>query len=297
VFQQLKTPILNKIPMTRVKLFIAWILYLLAHTTLRKNNCRIRRKGVAYDVDISEGVDLSLFLFGNFQGHITNNRYFTLKDDAVIFDVGANIGSMALRFAQHASRGHVYAFEPTDFAFRKFLNNLALNPHLAKRITPVQLFLSDQTKSDHKIQAYASWKVDGSISNTHPMHGGAIKPAKSVPAVTLDDYCLKHKIHKIDLIKIDTDGHEFSILNGATQTVEKSLPYIIFEIGLYVLKEQNITFERIYAYFANYDYYLLNAKNGKQITLQNYSYRIPKRSTTDLLAVPVKQSPNRKKYF
>jgi FkbM family methyltransferase len=272
--------------MTRVKLFIARVLYLLLHTILRKNNHLIRRKGIVYDVDLSEGVELSLFLFGNFQDHVTSKKYFTIKDDAVIFDVGANIGSMAFRFAQYAPQGHVYAFEPTDFAFRKLLNNLALNPHLAKRITPVQLFLSDQTKSDHQIQAYASWKVDGSISNTHPIHGGAIKTAKSVPAVTLDDYCLKHRIHKIDLIKIDTDGHELRVLSGASRTVEKSLPYIVFEIGLYVLIEQNIAFEQIYAYFAGYDYYLLNAKDGKQITLQNYTYRIPKRSTTDIIAVP-----------
>ncbi len=99
--------------MTRVKIFIARILYLLLHTILRKNNRLIRRNNVVYEVDLSEGVDLSLFLFGNFQGHVTNKKYFTLKDDAVIFDVGANIGSMAFRFAQQAPQGRVYAFEPT----------------------------------------------------------------------------------------------------------------------------------------------------------------------------------------
>ena len=276
--------------MTRVKIFIARILYLLLHTILRKNNRLIRRNNVVYEVDLSEGVDLSLFLFGNFQGHVTNKKYFTLKDDAVIFDVGANIGSMAFRFAQQAPQGRVYAFEPTDFAYRKLLTNLSLNPHLAKRIIPVQLFLSDQTKSDHQISAYASWKVDGSASNTHPLHGGAIKSAKSVPAVTLDDYCLENRIHGVDLIKIDTDGHEFRVLRGASRIVEKSLPYIIFEIGLYVLKEQNIGFEQIYTYFTNYDYYLLNVKGGNQITLQNFTYQIPKRSTIDILAVPQKRS-------
>jgi FkbM family methyltransferase len=287
---QLKTAVLSKIPLTRVKLFIARILYLLLHTLLRKDNHLIRRKGVVYQVDLSEGIDLSLFLFGNFQDHVTNQKYVQLKDDAVIFDVGANIGSMAFRFAEQVPRGHVYAFEPTDFAFRKLLNNLALNPHLAGVVTPVQLFLSDQKKSDHEIQAYASWKVDGSASNTHPIHGGAIKFAHSVPAVTLDDYCLTNRIHRVDLIKIDTDGHEFSVLQGGRRVVEKNRPHIIFEIGLYVLEEQNIEFEQIYTYFAGYDYYLLNAKSGQQVTLQNFSYRIPGRSTTDIVAVPPKKS-------
>lgn len=285
-----KTAILDRIPMTRVKLFIARILYLFLHMLLRENNHLIRRKGISYQVDLSEGVDLSLFLFGNFQNHVTNLKYVQLKDDAVVFDVGANIGSMAFRFAQKVPRGHVYAFEPTDFAFNKLLKNLALNPHFAKRITPVQLFLSDQTKSDHQMQAYASWKVDGNASQTHPLHGGAVKSAPSVPAVTLDDYCLTNRIQRVDLIKIDTDGHEFGVLRGARRTVEKNRPYIIFEIGLYVLKEQNIEFEQIYTYFSGYDYDLLSVKGGQQITLQNFSYRIPGRSTTDVVAVPAQQS-------
>ncbi len=276
--------------MTKVKLFIARILYLLVHTLLGKDKHLIRRKGVVYQVDLSEGVDLSLFLFGNFQNHVSNQKYVKLKNDAVIFDVGANIGSMAFRFARQVPQGQVYAFEPTDFAFSKLLKNIALNPNLAKVIIPVQLFLSDQTKSDHKIQAYASWKVDGSASNTHPLHGGAIKSAQSVPAVTLDDYCLTNRIDRVDLIKIDTDGHEFSVLRGARRTIEKNRPYIIFEIGLYLLEEQNIEFEQIYTYFVGYGYDLLNAKDGQQVTLQNFSYRIPKRSTTDIVAIPPKQS-------
>jgi FkbM family methyltransferase len=283
---QLKTSILNKIPMTRVKLFIARILYLFVHMLLRNNVHRIRRKGIVYQVDLSEGVDLSLFLFGSFQDHVTSQKYVQLEDDAFIFDVGANIGGMALKFAQQVPRGHVYAFEPTDFAFSKLLNNLSLNPHLAKTITPVQLFLSDQTTPRHQIQAYASWKVDGSASNAHRLHGGTLKSARSVAAVTLDDYCANNGIDRVDLIKIDTDGHELSVLKGAWRTVAKNRPYIIFEIGLYVLQEQHIAFEQIYAYFAEYGYHLLDTRGGRRINLQNFSYRIPERSTTDIVAVP-----------
>ena len=287
---QLKTSILNKIPMTRVKLFIARILYLLLRTILRQDHHLIRRRGVVYQVDLSEGVDLSLFLFGNFQGHITNQKYVQLKDDAVICDVGANIGGMSFRFAQQVPRGHVYAFEPTDFAFRKLLKNLSLNPKLAKVITPIQLFLSDQTKCNHQMQAYASWKVDGSASNVHPLHGGAIKSALEIPAMTLDDFCTTNKIQRVDLIKIDTDGHEFGVLKGARRTVEKNRPYIIFEIGLYVLQEQNIEFEQIHAYFGEFDYCLFDAKSGQKVSLQNFNYRIPRRSTIDIVAVPPRQS-------
>lgn len=272
--------------MTRVKIGIARILYHFFRAFLRKDRHRVRRGGVFYEVDLSEGIDLSLFLFGNFQNYVTQSKYFSINDDAIIFDIGANIGSMTFRYAQMAPNGHVFAFEPTDYAFKKLKKNLSLNSNLAQRITPIQLFLSDRTYSDHQIEAYASWKVDGSAENPHPLHGGSIQTAGAVPAVTLDDFCKENSIQSIDLIKIDTDGHELQVLRGAKKSIKAFTPYVIFEIGLYVMQEQEIEFEQFYSYFTNYGYYMLNAKNGKTITLQNFSAQIPLRSTTDIIAKP-----------
>ncbi len=274
--------------MTRVRLVLARVLYRFLRTILRRDHYIIRRKGISYAVDLSEGIDLSLFIFGNFQKHVIRNKYVTLEDDAIIFDIGANIGSMALPFAKLASRGRVYAFEPTEYAFNKLLKNLSLNRNLAERITPVQLFLSDQTQFEHQIKAYASWPINGSASKTHPLHGGLIKNAASVPAATLDDYCERNDIETIHLIKIDTDGHELKVLKGACETLKKCRPFIVFEIGLYVMEEQQIEFDDFYTYLNRLGYSLLNAKNGKAITLRNFSKQIPSRSTTDIIAVPPK---------
>jgi len=282
------TQVLKKIPMTRVRLSVAHALYSLFRVLLGKNKRIIQRSGIFYEVDLSEGIDLSLFLFGNFQSYVIQNKYCSLEKDAVVFDVGANVGSMALRFAQGASEGQVYAFEPTDYAFKKLQRNLSLNPILAERISPVQQFLSDQTKPDPQIQAYASWKVDGSAKNSHPLHGGTIKPADSVPAITLDQFYVRNHIQRLDLIKIDTDGHEYKVLKGARETIKKYLPFVIFEIGGYVLKEQELEFEAFLAYFESLGYSLLNTKNGKKINLQNFSNQIPLRATTDIIAIPPK---------
>jgi len=279
----------HRIPLTRVKLFIARMTYLVLHHILRRDDYLIRRKGVKYAVDLSEGIDLSLYLFGNFQNYIIHNKALNIPEDAVILDIGANIGSMTFRFAQRAPGGHVFAFEPTIYAFDKLMRNIALNPDLAQRITPVQTFLSDQSRADHGILAYASWKVDGSASQKHPVHGGTIKAADSIPATTVDGYCRKHAVARVDLIKIDTDGHEFRILKGGLKTIERNLPYLIFEIGLYVLKEHQITFEQYFEYLSAFGYKLINAKNGGVITLENFTRQIPWQSTTDIIGIP----PNR----
>ncbi len=288
---------LGRIPMTRVRLLIAQVLYRLLHSILREDIHLIRRKGVCYEVDLAEGVDLSLFLLGRFQGHIANNKYLSFADDAIILDVGANFGSMTFRFAQLAPQGHVYAFEPTDYAFKKLLTNLSLNPALAPRVTAVQTFVSDETKTEHQLSAYASWKVDGSASQAHPWHGGTIKSAESVPTVTIDDFCLQKGIQKVDLVKIDTDGHELLVLKGAARILEESQPFIVFEAGLYIMQERGTSFEEYYSYLTSYHYHLFNAKNDKKITLGNFADQIPMRSTTDIVAVPQKPRPIQKEYL
>jgi len=286
MYDKKQIPMLNRLPATRIKLVIARVLYRMLSILLCKVQRYIRRDGINYKVDLTEGIDFSIFLFGNFQRYITKNRYFSLRDDAIIFDIGANIGSMTLKFAQLAQKGCVYAFEPTHYAFNKLLTNIELNPELSRCIVPIQLFVSEHSEIKHKIKAYSSWRIDGKYTNAHPLHGGIIKPAESVPAITIDDFCREREIPRIDLIKIDTDGFEYSILRGAQKSLEKFLPYIIFEIGIYVMEEKGISFEQYYDYLSSFGYTLINAKNGKTITIKNFRNQIPLRSTTDIIAIP-----------
>jgi len=280
---------LYRIPLTRVKLFIAKNLYCILKIFLTTDHHLVQRKGISYEIDLSEGIDLSLFLFGSFQNNIVQNKYFSLPSNAVVFDIGANVGSMALTFAKIIPNGCIYAFEPTDYAFNKLLCNISLNPEIAKRIIPFQLFLSDKTQKNHQIEAYSSWKIDGTSFNTHPVHGGITQPAKSIPSIMVDEFCTKNEITRLDLIKIDTDGHELQVLAGARKTIKKYKPYVIFEVGQYIIEEYDIKFEQYLNYFSSFGYTLLNNKSGRKITLENFHTQIPKRYTTDIIAVPLKR--------
>jgi FkbM family methyltransferase len=279
-------PILNRLPLTRIRIFIAQVLYRILHFILRRDIRRVRRGDVSYELDLSEGIDLSIFLFGSFQRYVIGEKFFKLQDNAVVLDVGANIGSMTLQFARMVPKGHVYAFEPTNYAYAKMIRNLALNQELAKRITPVKSFVSSRTETISSINAYASWKVDGTPSIKHPLHGGIFQPAESTPSMTLDDFCGMQKLSNVDLIKIDTDGHELPVLEGASETIKKFRPHIVFEIGLYVLKEQGIHFGRYLDIFSSFAYTLIDSKNGKRISKENFHEIIPLRSTTDIIALP-----------
>jgi FkbM family methyltransferase len=247
----------------------------------------IERNGIKYEVDLSEGIELSLYLFGNFQEHVINNSFYALKKSDVVFDIGTNVGLMTLQFAQLVPEGKVYSFEPTHYALQRLKRNLELNPELAKRVEVTNTFISAKSETAPNIVAFSSWKVNGeSDSSNHPVHLGTPKSTEGVPSITLDDFVKMKNIGRINFIKIDTDGHEYEVFQGARETLRKLRPFVVFEIGLYVLEEKKIDYNFYDNYFKELNYSLYDTKSKKKITLSNYKSYIPNKGSTDLIAVP-----------
>jgi FkbM family methyltransferase len=272
---------------TKIKIRIARILNLIVTFFVGKDKKVINRNNINYEVDISEGIDLSLFLFGNFQQHIINNKHIQIKSDDVILDIGANVGCICLEFAKKVPHGKVYAFEPTYYALKKLTKNLALNPALSERITVIQSFVSDESKQQPKITAYSSWKVDGKRSKEdHQIHFGTPKNTYRIPSISLNDFFQQQQINKLNLIKIDTDGHEYEIFKGAEDIIRRFRPVIIFEICIYLMEEKGINFDFYETFFRNLNYSLIECKTNKIVDSSNYRKYIPKNGGTDLIALP-----------
>ncbi len=272
------------IKITRIKLFIAKVLYLITKLFYKNDIQIIIRNGIKFEVDLREGIDLHLFIFGSFQKHVYENKYIKLQENNVVFDVGANFGLMTLLFTSKVKDGHVHSFEPTDYALKKFHRNIELNPDLKSKITINHMFVSSSSKKSANIDAYSSWPVTGS-QNKHKIHGGVLQETLNIPSITIDDYCEQNQINKLDFIKIDTDGHELDVLNGAKESIHNFKPQIIFELGIYVMDERGINFEEYSDFFENVNYKLLTIK-GKEITLANYKKHVHQYGTIDIIAIP-----------
>lgn len=272
---------------TRMRVAGAKLLYRLARLTSGSQRKLIKRGGITFEVDLAEGLDLSLYLFGNFQKHVTKNAWAKLAPDATVIDVGANFGVMTLQFAQSCPKGKVIAFEPTHYALERLRRNLDLNPALASRVEVIQSFVSDKSERQPELVAYASWRVDGlATGREHPVHIGTPHSTDGVPSLTLDEVVSSRKLRRVDLIKIDVDGDELGVLRGARQTICDFKPVVIFEIGLYCLEERAISFLDFSAYFSELGYKLYDTKTSKLVTASNYKEIIPPQATTDLAAVP-----------
>lgn len=245
---------------------------------------RISRGGLNFEIDLNEGIEFHLFLFGNFQKHVIENNVLNLPSNGVILDVGANTGIMTLFFAKKVPQGTVHSFEPTDYAFNKMQNNLRLNPKYQNSITTTQAFVSSANEQDHGLSAYSSWPLK-SEGAKHDIHGGVVKSAQDVPSITLDQYCEDHKLDRVNLIKIDTDGHEYEVLNGMEQVLSDCRPQVIFEIGIYVMQERGLSFGHYSSFFERFDYQLLTTQ-GDRVNLENHRDFIPQYGTIDLIAIP-----------
>ncbi len=278
---------LNKLPLTKIKITIAKVMYKLLKPFLTsKELVVVKRNGINYELDLTEGIDFSLFLFGNFQRHVTNSKHLKIPGDALILDIGGNFGVMALQYAQKAPQGEVISFEPTHYAISRFKRNLELNPDLSGRIKIINSFVSCVKSDEPDIKAYSSWKIDGKKEEKHPVHWGTEKPTSGVGSIILDEFCDEFGIKKIDLIKVDTDGHEFEIFKGAKKAISKYQPQIVFEVGKYVMIDKGIDFMFYLDYFSELNYELIDTKTNKKITETNWNKIIPDLGTTDVIAIP-----------
>ncbi len=229
----------------------------------------VRRGGICWDLDLSEGIDFSIYLLGAFEPGTAKTLQELVKPGDVVFDIGANIGAHTLRLAQSVGpAGKVYAFEPADFAFAKLKRNLALNPELELRTSPQQLLLAATLSQEVEHEIYASWPL-GTVDSVHPKHRGRLVSTKHAVVETLDGFAEKHGIARLDLIKMDVDGHELSVLRGGLQTLLRFHPVLVMEMSPYVHLEQHSSFAEFVELLKSAGYSLRNADNGMLVPLDD----------------------------
>jgi FkbM family methyltransferase len=148
----------------------------------------------------------------------------------ILFDAGANRGSY-IRLAQNVLSNRqivIHAFEPSEAAFSALSAEFAPD----SRIVLNNLALGSEAAS---MNLY--YDVPGSeLSSLYPRdiahHGIQMIGKEFVRVETLDAYCQAHNITRIDLLKLDVEGHELEVLRGAAQMFErKQIAQVGFEFG------------------------------------------------------------------
>lgn len=169
---------------------------------------------------------------------------------SVMFDVGANIGQTCLQMNRHFQSTAIHAFEPVASTFEKLLANTTGFPCIHSH----QIALSNTTGSGR-----ISIEENDQLSRLVCAHGLPLDESKleSVPLVTIDDFCERHGVTSIDVLKIDTEGHEMQVLQGAEQMLRRRAVAFIFAETCF-----NVS-DKAHTYFPDLFHHLL----GKGFTL------------------------------
>jgi len=189
----------------------------------------VTRRGIRWDLDLSEGIDFAIYLMGGFELRTLRLYKQLVSPRAIVLDVGANIGAHTLPLAKLVGpNGRVIAFEPTKFAFDKLGRNLALNPSLAARVTPFQMALLASENAEIPASIYSSWPLGG-VTGLHEVHGGRLCSTEGAHAATLDQVVDSLGLTRLDFIKLDVDGHEPAVIRGAARSLTRFHPTILME--------------------------------------------------------------------
>ena len=273
---------------TRFRVSCARFLYRLLNFCGFEDTRIVNRKGVRYELDLQEGIDLHIFLAGSFQKHVIKaaKERLDIQAELTFIDVGANIGAISLQLASVFPESTILAVEPTEFAVSKFRRNLLLNPSITSRVKVFQAYVSDRIEDEMPRSIYSSWSlVPCEGEQRHPVHLGVAKHC-TVPTITIDHIVRNENLSRLDLVKIDTDGHELEVLSGALNALKTFRPIVIFELALHELQSRGQCFSEFMAFFEQLNYLLFDAVSGNRIDRGNVEAIVPLKGGIDVVALP-----------
>lgn len=145
-------------------------------------------------------------------------------------DIGSNTGYYSLLGATLNKKINIHAFEPATGPLYYLKKNVLLN-NLQKQIHIHEEALSSESSEvmfyevKNKKYSYLTYNLGGIGS----LKQDGSKIAYPVKTLTLDNFVDDNQLQAVDLIKIDTEGTENIILEGAFNTIQKFSPIIICE--------------------------------------------------------------------
>ena len=244
------------------------------------------RRGITWSLDLKEGIDLAIYVLGGFELQTLRRYPNFVHEGSVVLDIGANIGAHTLPLAQLVgASGKVITFEPTAWAFAKQMANIALNPALASRIVPNQVMLVARNSDPLPSAVYSSWPLE-SADDLHDQHYGRLMATQGCKKVTLDDFVQTHQLERVDLIKLDVDGNENEVLEGARQVIRSLRPRIMLELAPYVYGAAGHRFNELLKDLWQSGYVLSEMASGNPLPadVEGVLRRIPKDGGLNALA-------------
>ncbi|HTH59855.1 MAG TPA: FkbM family methyltransferase [Paraburkholderia sp.] len=196
-----------------------------------------------------------------------------------VLDVGANIGCTALALSEIVHNGKVVAVEPVPRTFAHLKKNVVATPN----ITCLNFALGKETGF---VQMQGSENnLSGAFVSNEFHIGNAGHFTVEVPVRTVDEAFSDFGLDKLDFIKIDVEGFELDVLEGAINTLLKYRPRVVLEMNHFCLNQfRRITLpefrERLLKIFPYA--YAIDGSEFLDLTDENEAYAIAYQHLTNM---------------
>lgn len=184
-------------------------------------------------IDTSNSIEAPM-LSGTYDVELSRAIHRFVKQGSYCVDIGANVGPVTLLLAKLVgATGRVLAIEPGSAYCRRLNDNLNLNPELKKRVTLVNIGLSD-VKGSLFWEPDPKYPYNAGLSADRLSHSGV-----SVHVDTLDAVIEQQGWRQLDFIKIDVEGMEFEVFRGSLNILLQYKPVVLFETLEIFRKKRN----------------------------------------------------------
>ena len=185
------------------------------------------RFGIRMRLDITEYLQAHLYVFGDYELPTIRFLRRVLKPGSVCLDVGAQMGYLTLAMATAASsKTIVHSFEPEDQNAARFRENIALNA-----LSNVTLHQTAVSTVDGALKLYLSNDRNAGTHSTVYIESNVSTEFIEIPSVRLDSFVRQHALQPVDLIKIDVEGAEVDVIEGARSVLQHHRPIVIMELS------------------------------------------------------------------
>jgi len=205
--------------------------------------------------------------------------------DLVAIDVGANKGfwAKALLNALGDAVAHVHMLDPSPENYRELTrreDNLIFDPEDFSRLSTYRVAAGAAagtarlyTNEDgsplaslyrHETNGYP----DGQLAELR------LDDAFEAPMTTIDDFIAEHGLAQVDLMKIDVEGHEFAVLQGADAALrEGRIQVVSWEFGMHQVESRHF-FVDFHRYLTERGYELHRLIDGSPYRIERYDYSL-----------------------
>lgn len=214
----------------------------------------IQTKKTSYNfsmsIDLADRIQRRIFIKGKHEPETEIHLINLAKDSKCFLDIGANVGFFSLLLKKQNPSLEVHSFEPMPRNIAKLQENSALN-HFDLSIHPICL-------SDREGEVEFAIPPLGECGWGRIAQGDLVKDFNErvkVKTATIDSLLSKDAFKSPpDLIKIDVEGSEMLVLNGAKNLLEKHCATFCIEINEECLLDNGVRPEDVFSFMHNYGY-------------------------------------------